>query len=457
MRLTDPMMMYWSKFRLFVPALIAAVALGDSTQATHSLTVEEARQLALQFNRTYLQAREAVNVADANVMIARAGAFPEINVGGAYTRNFNIPSFFVQVENDEGETETLEFQTGFKNSFGANLSIVQSIWQGGKVFTAWSIARDFRKYSLAVEERAAAGVLYNSDVLFFSALLQRARLEVLRKSYEAASHSLDVVEKQRDQGVVSEFEVLRARVEKSNLEPQILEAESDLRLADQRLKSFLGIPLEDTVLLIEEPLSATIEGLPSPDQLVTTALDKRPEMREAEYTRDMRRKAIRIARADYWPSLSAVAGYDWQAQSDQYTLKENVSRAFTAGLRLNIPIFQGGRTRGAVTQAIAEHNQALLEVQQTRDDIRLEVEQAYDRLLQARQSLETHQNTIALAEEGLRIANLRYESGVGTLLEVLSAQAALTQAREILAQATFAFRAAKAGLKLATTIDVDRL
>ncbi|MCK4371871.1 MAG: TolC family protein, partial [candidate division Zixibacteria bacterium] len=88
------------------------------------------------------------------------------------------------------------------------------------------------------------------------------------------------------------------------------------------------------------------------------------------------------------------------------------------------------------------------------DRIRLEVEQAYDELLQTTKTVEIHSETIAQAEEGLRIAELRYEAGEGTLLEVLSAQTALTDARTSLAQARFALRRSLAGLKLATTIDI---
>jgi outer membrane protein len=308
-----------------------------------------------------------------------------------------------------------------------------------------------------VQDQVSATVAYNSDVLFSDALLRRSKLDVLTKSHEAASQNLEVVEKQYSQGLVSEFEVLRARVEKSNLEPLILQAESDQKLADKRLQSFLGINLDEEIQLIEEPVNPAIAGLPPLSTMVQQALERRPEMQQRVYERDMRRKAIKIAQSDYWPSLDAVAGYGWQSQSDAFTLNENISRSWTAGLTISLPIFQGGRTRGAVSQAVAEHNLALLAFEQTRDNIRLEVEQAYDRLLQAKRSLETQQNTIAMAEEGLRIANLRYESGVGTLLEVLSAQAALTQTREILAEATFAFRTALAGLKLATTIDVDSL
>jgi outer membrane protein len=442
--------------RIFLAVVMAVVAISPAA-VSRNLTIDEARCLALEYNRDYLQSKEGVRIAEANVTMARAGAFPDVRFGASYNRNFEIPSFFVQMTDADGVTESMEFKTGFKNSYGANLSLVQPIWQGGKVFTAYSIARDFRKYSLAVQDQVSATVAYNSDVLFSDALLRRSKLDVLTKSHEAASQNLEVVEKQYSQGLVSEFEVLRARVEKSNLEPLILQAESDQKLADKRLQSFLGINLDEEIQLIEEPVNPAIAGLPPLSTMVQQALERRPEMQQRVYERDMRRKAIKIAQSDYWPSLDAVAGYGWQSQSDAFTLNENISRSWTAGLTISLPIFQGGRTRGAVSQAVAEHNLALLAFEQTRDNIRLEVEQAYDRLLQAKRSLETQQNTIAMAEEGLRIANLRYESGVGTLLEVLSAQAALTQTREILAEATFAFRTALAGLKLATTIDVDSL
>ena len=450
------------KYLITIVTLLALVSTvvptGRSSVAeARTLTAAEARSLALEFNRTYLAAREGVAIARADVTKARAGAFPNINLTGTYNRSFKVPSVFFQVENDDGDIETMKLQTGFKNSYGANLSLVQSIWSGGKVFTALSIAKDYRKFSEKVSDQVAANVVYEADVHFYGVALQQARLDVLVQSHEAASHNLEMVEKQFQQGLVSEFELLRARVEKSNLEPQILQAESDLRLANKRLKSFLGLDLDEEIELIEDPVNADLDRLPTLPALTGRALQERPEMRQAEFNKEMRRKAIRIARADYWPSLSAVAAWDWSAQSDDMTLSENVSRSWTAGLRLTIPIFQGGRTRGAVSQAIAEHNQALLERQQIEDDIRLQVEEAYDRLLQAKQALDVQSNTIAQAEEGFRIANLRYESGIGTLLEVLSAQAALTQAREILAEATFAYRAARSGLKLATTIDLDKL
>jgi outer membrane protein TolC len=184
-----------------------------------------------------------------------------------------------------------------------------------------------------------------------------------------------------------------------------------------------------------------------------SALVSRRELEQVDLLVDMTRSAVKVARSGYFPSLAAVSNYSWQSQSDEFTLSKNEASSFTAGLTLSLPIFDGGITRGAVSKMKAEHRQSLINQQQLIDQIRLEVEQAYDQLLQTKKMLEIHHETIEQAEEGLRIADLRYEAGEGTLLEILSAQTVLTDVRTSLAEAKFAFRCSLAALKLASNID----
>ncbi|MFQ6007363.1 MAG: TolC family protein [Candidatus Zixiibacteriota bacterium] len=430
--------------------LLLPAGLSEIAQAEIVITVAEARRRALEFNRTYLAAKEEVTKAQSEIVKARSGALPELSAGGSYSRGLILPSFFVQMDN-----EVVEFKTGFKNNFDAYLNLRQALWRGGKVMTALSIAKMYKKYSQAEVEAAEALVVQNAEELFYSAVLEKSRLAALQKEMEATCHNLEVIEKKYSQGLVSNFEVLRARVEKFNLEPQLLKAESDVRLAEKRLKSFLGIELNEPILLIDEPPDTSLGNLPPLASLVDTALAKRPEMRSAELLKEITRKAVRIAKSEYYPSLDAVSSYNWQSVSNDFTLSDNITQSWTAGITFSIPIFSGGRTQGEIGKRHAEHLQARLAAQQLRDDIKLEVEEAYDQLLQAKEALSIQRETIAQAEEGLRIANLRYESGVGTLLEVLSAQAALTNARNIEAQALFFFRTALARLKKATTIDIN--
>ena len=429
-----------------VAALLAGMA---PAAAGAELTINDVRSRAVEFNRTYLSAREDVALAQSDIVRTRADALPNLHFSAGYTRNLKIPSQFVEFG---GTTQELRF--GYNNSFDYGLTLEQPLWHGGKVFTAYKIAREYKKYSEKGAEAVKASVVETAEVLFYSVALQKARLEVYDRAYEANSHNFEVVEKKYSQGVVSRYEFLRAQVERDNLLPLIIRAESDVQLAEKKLKSFIGIDLNDKIEIVEETGDTSLVSLPGLEELTTKALKERPEMVQAEHLTSISKKAIRVAKGGFLPDIDAFMAYGWSAVSNDFTLDENTSRSWTAGVTVSLPIFNGGRTFGDVGQRQAQYRQSKLAERQTRDDIRLEVEAAYDALMQAKKSLDIQGVTIAQAEEGLKIANLRYESGVGTQLEVLSAQAALTDARSALAEALFAFRQAKAGLKKATTLDI---
>jgi outer membrane protein len=439
---------YLRIFILGATILTTLVSTGLSTEI--GLTIAEARQRAILSNRRYLSAKEEINKASAQVTQAKAGVFPDVSVAGSWDHNFKVPSFLLVTSSGPQKIEM-----GLPNSFGATLNIQQAIWNGGKVFTAYQIAKLYREYTADNAKSAEDQIIYSADVIFYSTILQDATLDVLKKSLEAASKNLDVAEKLYSKGMVPQFELLRARVEKANLLPAIFQAEAEAKMAQQRLKSFLGINLGDTIHLVEEPDDTSLARLPALTELTRIALEKRSELEAATHLTKITGKAITIARSDYQPSLDAYARWNWQAQSREFRFDQNQSHSTTAGLSLRVPIFNGGRTGGQVSFRKAENMQAQLAEAQQRDDITLEVEDAYNQIIQAKKSLDVQKETIAQAEEGQRIANVRYESGEGTQLEVLSAQAALTQARQAHALALFQFRQAKAGVRKASTIDVD--
>lgn len=438
----------WSRTLMAVGSILLLLAVRLPAAET-GLTISDVRQRAATFNRQYLSAQQDLEQAKTRVTTARAGVFPDIIFSSSYARNFTIPKLFVSFG---GQTQ--ELQTAYKNNFGYTLSVTQSLWEGGKVLTAWQIARLYRDYSQANLNAVENEVRYNADLLFYGAIFQRSVLETLKKAHEATSYNLEVVEKQYGQGVVSEYELLRARVEKANLEPQILQAESELELAQKRVKSFIGMPLRDSIVLIEDPLDTSLAALPTLDEMLKVALEQRPERQASQKLTGMTRKAIGIAKADYWPSLDASYTYDTRSSSDEWRLDNNVSKSSTVGLSLNFKIFDGFQRSSEVAYRRADYEKSRIAEAQLEDDVKLEVEQAYDQVVRAKRSLDIQKETIAQAEEGLKIANMRYQQGVGTQLEVLSAQAALTDARGSLARALYFFRTSKAQLKKATTIDI---
>jgi outer membrane protein TolC len=335
--------------------------------------------------------------------------------------------------------------------------LTQPLYVGGKVGSALKIAKIYRDYSTEKVRQVEKEIIFSAESIFYSAVLAESNLEVMKKADRQLSYNLEIAEKYFDQGMISEYELLRARVEKLNIEPQLVAIESEVSLSRKRLKSFLGLPLDDKIELITDISDTSLTDIPSLDSLTTMAINNRPEIKQARLQKKGYDKAVRIARGDWlYPSLYANASYQVTASSNDFRIDEReLSKSWTASLLLSIPIFDGARTIGEVRKAKVDYYQAVLNEQQIFDDIRLEVEQAYDNLNLAGKALALQRETIAQAEEGMRIADLRYESGIGTQLEVLSAQTALTQARTQFAETVYNFRLAKAALKKATGYNIS--
>jgi outer membrane protein TolC len=430
------------------PVIILALglALSASTAAQTVLTVERAREMALTNNRQYLSAKQELNRAQGNIISARSGALPQLSLSGGYTRYLKPQEAFFAGQ---------KIQISQDNEYSAYLSLTQPLYVGGKVGAALAVAKVYRKYAEEKVREAEASIIFGAEAMFFETALAGANLEVLQKAYDQLNLNLEIVEKYYQKGLISEYELLRARVEKANIEPKLIAAESQVNMTAKKLKSYLGMSLEDSVIIAAD-LSDTAEvETPSLDSLVKLGLQLRPEVKQAEYQKQAYDKAVNIAKGDWLlPTVGAGITYGVSASSNNFRLgKDNVSNTLFASLSLNIPLFDGARTIGEVRKAKVDYYQAVLKEEQTRDEVRLEVEQAYDNLKLARRALEAQRETIAQAEEGMRIANLRYQSGVGTQLEVLSAQTALTDARTNFVQAIYNYRLAKSGLKKAAGFD----
>ena len=412
------------------------------------LTVDKVREMALESNRRYLSAKQEIDRSEGNYISARSGAMPEISLSGRYTRNLTTRDLFFAGE---------KIPISLNNDFSLSLSLAQPLYVGGKVGAALQIAKFYRGYTSEKLEEVKANIIFGAESMFYSAILAESSRDVLQKAFEQLSYNLDVVEKYYKQGMISEYELLRARVEKSNLEPQLIASQSEVNLSQKRLKSFLGLSLEAEIRLTADMGDTSLTSLPSLDSLLTQALHNRPEVKQADYQKRAYDKAVRIAKGNWlYPTIGVGVNYDLSASSDDFRLsRRNTSQSWSASLMFSIPLFDGGRTIGEVRKARVDYYQAMLTEQQTFDDVRLEVEQAYDNLMTAKKALEMQKETIAQAEEGMRISNLRYQSGIGTQLEVLSAQTALTNARTNLAGATYNFRLAKSALKKAVSYEIN--
>lgn len=409
----------------FALQLLLGLLMAMPAWAQKPMTLGDAIRRGLQTNERYRMTLAEQDRADARITQARAGILPDIRFDGSYTRNFKLSVNRI-VFNDEPMT----VQFGTRHSATWGVSVEQSLWEGGRVFAAWAAARSYHGMTDELVAQARLDLETEVAQAFFDAVLARRLVDVARQSLSLAEENFAVVEKKFAQGLVSEYDHLRAQVRLSNLRPPLISAQNNRELADSRLRTIIGLPSGTQIDLQDsEPDSSAWEA-DSLEQLVAAAARTRPDVRASEYEVKILGNGVQSARADYWPSLKLRGVFNWQTQTDQFKYRPgDVSKSWLGMLVVSYPLFDGFRRSGNVGLAKVDLSQARFRRQALLKGVGLEVEQARNNFHEATQRLEAQKETVAQAERGLQVANVRYESGVGTQLEVLDAQLELTTAR----------------------------
>ena len=215
------------------------------------------------------------------------------------------------------------------------------------------------------------------------------------------------------------------------------------------LNNIIGLPLT-TVLNVrgalahekyERELAASID----------IALRQRPEISQYTDAAKSAQEAITIAKSGYLPTVSAVYNVGWY--NDKFPGGNNYN--WSAYLLTNWNLFDSGLTAGKVKQAVEGYKKAQEQLKQTVDSVQLDVQSTYLSLKSSEQSITTSSSAVGLAEEDYKLKVIRYQAGVGTNLDVLDAQVALTTAKNNYLKALYDFNNYRAKLDKAMGVSVN--
>jgi outer membrane protein len=421
---------------------------------TLPLTLEAAVARALSTSEEVQTARAQRSLAEAQITQVRAGAFPQISAGLVYNRT--LASIFDNLQlgppPEPGEEAppnpfaALPF--GRPNTWNAAIQIVQPLYTAGRVGTALAIARNVRSAADFQIEEAEAEIALQVRSAYFQLALADQMVGITREAHALADATLRQVELFRRQGTASEFDELRARVERDNLEPAVLEAQNARRLAELNLKRLVNLPADRPIAPVTalEPILADVDHA-----VLEAALGQRSALRALDQQVAAREGAVRIARAERLPSVAGAANFAYQAFPDQiHPFDTDWHRDWSVTLQASIPIFDGMRTRGRIEQARAELRLAQIQREQARQGFELELQAVLGEFQAARAQIEARRGTVSQAVRTLELAELRFRSGLATQLDVSNARLLLQQARVHEAQALYNYVNALARLEQAT-------
>ena len=384
----------------------------ELAQRLKQLTAADVVDLALRNNPTTLEAWANARAAAAAYGASRSAYFPEVDASASVTR--------VKTAATAGRVAVT--QTNYGPSATLTWLLLDFGGRGGAIEAARQalISADWT-HNAAIND-----VVLQSQVAFYNYVATGALVAAQRVSLEDAQANLDAAEARRQVGTATIADVLQARTALSQAQLSLETTEGTRQTARGALALALGVPanLPYDVDSVTAPVPVGALG-DSVDALIARAVRDRPDLAAARATAAAAAARIRQLRGARLPSITATGdgGFTYIVN------KSGGGSNYTIGLGLAIPLFNGFGREYSQKQAEFLADAAQAQQRSLEQQVTYQVFSSYYALQTATRSVQTANDLLASATQSDEVALARYKAGVGTVLDLLSAQSALASAR----------------------------
>jgi HAE1 family hydrophobic/amphiphilic exporter-1 len=436
----------WARAAAAVLAMLLAAGLPaaqspDPEPPARVLTLDEALRIAAEQNKDILKAREFRQKVYGRYVEERAAALPQVTISSSASRDSDES----QKAFGGGFLEEFDFDVT-RNLYTAEAGVTQAIYTWGQVGAAIRAAKEGMADAddqLRIYQQAVAR---DVTTAFQGVLLARELHALALENVAMKQRHLDEARRKFEAGLATDYDVLAAEVDLENARPAVIRAENVIDIACEQLRFLLG--LEGQSVDAAGTLDAPVGAYPAYAPVLEIALQNRPEISELGHQANIARELIKIYGAGNKPRVDFRGGAGWRGQ----TIGEGQANglAYSVGIYLTFPVYDGGRTQGKVIQARSDLATLTLEQAKLADSIALQVRQAVDGVREAGEIIRALGGTVTQAERLLAMAEKGFEFGVKTRLDVDDAQLNVLQAKINLSRARHDYLVARANLEWVT-------
>jgi outer membrane protein TolC len=328
------------------------------------------------------------------------------------------------------------------NNYRAQAQVTQIIFNSA-IFSGIGASKIYLDLAWENLKRTIAKTVLEVKIAFYGVLLTKDLYEIAQSRFTNANDHLQNIKAMKVHGLVSEFEEMSASVQVENIRPVLLQLENANINAVNGLKILLNIN-QDQEVIIEGKMDYVTEDLPTEDDLITEAKKSNLALKTLRIKNQLDDEFATISRGGYWPTLAAFGNFSYAGAGEAWDFQNYSST--TVGLNLSINLFEGGRTKNQVEQAVIASKQTSEQIKSLTDATEMEVKSKLNELKRVKQQIEAMKNNVALAERAYEIAEDRYKEGEGSQLEVKDADVSLSDAKINYTNAVHDYIVAKAAL-----------
>ena len=329
---------------------------------------------------------------------------------------------------------------GQNNNYSARFSVTQGIDLFHLVPAAQDVERFTRDFYVTDLERVQNETALSVKDQYFNVLRDQEQVAVYTQQVTADQESVRVTQARVTAGAAAQFDLLTAQTTLSNAQQQLSSARNTLTLAQVNLDNLLGLDA-DTPLALQVPALPPLSQTFDKAALTQTAYSHRPELKQAGNNVLIARRLVKLAGVGLLPSFSIVGAGNYNG----YVSTGSHSTASISAV-LGIPLYDGGTSRAKTKEAESDLRSQLVTQGQLQENVAIEVRQALSNIADAQTRASSAGLGAQQAAEAYRLSNVRYQNGIGTILDVVNAQAQLAQARSNLLNAQYDYQTSLAQL-----------
>jgi outer membrane protein len=388
-----------------------------SLNTIDSLSLPQILKQVLESYPTVVKAKEAIQVAEAGIGLAKSGYYPNINANAGYTRIDPVPDMTIP--------NLGHFSFAPNNNYNVVVNVYENVYDFEKTARKVQLEKSNKELSEKNVELVRQRLTLITSVSYYTLIYLQEAIKIKETQILTLQKHLDFVTRKGQTGSATQYEVLSTQVRISNAENQKVDLEASRQAQQGVLNSLLGRPVTTPLKVQGNFISSQPEI--DPDSLIIYALDHRYEMVMARLRENHARLQLRSARVMDNPTLSVFlnGGFKNGYIPDLNAFTPN----YAAGVGLNVPIFDATRKHNTVRIASSQISMAQSDIEQTSREISSEVYQNETNLMASLKKIDQSKLQVKQAEEALNLAAVSFRTGAITNLDLLDAETALEESR----------------------------
>jgi outer membrane protein len=444
---------------LILAMFILVTPMGVFAQGTpQAFSLQQSIEYALQNRVSIKMARNQQEIDKAKVGEIRSMGLPQINAAADLGKNVIqqrsfLPAEFFQDPDDPNSPEPGTFvPVIFTPQYTGNAAVTASqLLFDGSYLIGLKAAKTYTELSRKTTEQNEIDVVEQVTKAYYSVLVSRERMELLNQNLSRLDTLLKQTQVMFDNGVAEKLDVDRLRVTYNNLKVEKQKTERLLALGEDLLKFQMGMNQKERLVLTDSLSEVQVDMTKTGSNGFNYS--NRIEFSMLETQRDLAMLNLRNDRSGYLPKLYLNGRYGYVAANNDFseiTRSRNWFDFAYVGLGLQVPIFDGLRKHYQVQQSKLTVENTKLGFESLKQGIDLELEQASTDLTNSMDVLASQRENLELAEEIARVSKIKFQEGVGSNLEVVTAKTDLRQAQTNYYAAMYDALIAKVNLDKAT-------